>query len=86
MQAMKALLFDIPSGPIVAADTEPYRGRGNHKSATIQMYADLMDVAINVDCRLPSCTTVQWSRDTANVDICLQKRIRLGNAANINLV
>jgi hypothetical protein len=67
IRGMQALLFDVPYDPTVAA--EPVRGGGHHDVWTVRVRANLVDVALDVDGRLPRCAAVGRPRDTADVDV-----------------
>jgi hypothetical protein len=66
---MQALLFDVPRHPTVAAAKEPRRGRGHYDAGTVRVRANLVDVALDVDGRLPGCAAVGRARDAADVDV-----------------
>jgi hypothetical protein len=74
VRGMQALLFDIPCHPAVATHTEPDGGGGHHDAGTVRVRTNLVNVAIDINGRLPRDTTVGRPRDTADVDVCEEDR------------
>jgi hypothetical protein len=76
IRGMQTLRFDVPSHPTVAAGTEPDRGGGHHDARTLRVRANLVDVAIDVDGRLPRHAAVGRPRDTADMDVGEDRAVR----------
>jgi hypothetical protein len=74
IRGMQALLFDVPCRPTVAAGTEANRGGGHYDAWTVRVRANLVDVAIDVDSRLPRYAAVGRPRNTADVDVGKEDR------------
>ena len=84
IRGMQSLLFDVPCHPTVAAGTESDRSGGHHDAWTVRVCANLVDVAIDVNGRLPRYAAVGRPRDTADVDVGEEDRAvrRCGDRAD----
>src|SRR5580704_11613516 len=84
MEGVKPFRFDPPRRSGIATYAKALRRRGDRDFGPGRMRADLVNVALDVDRRLPRSAEVERSRNTADVDVGQQHGTvaRRGNRTN----